>query len=81
MIRQHNPSPAKQTRPPYLTNGTVEVEVEDHHGQKTRADLAFVARQFLREPEFVLRTAHQLGVEVTWPNQYKRAGWPKNAKF
>ncbi|KAI0398447.1 NADPH dehydrogenase [Xylariaceae sp. FL0594] len=50
-------------------------------GPVTRADLVLVARQFLREPEFVLRAAHQLGVEVKWPNQYHRAGWRKNAKI
>jgi 2,4-dienoyl-CoA reductase-like NADH-dependent reductase (Old Yellow Enzyme family) len=50
-------------------------------GPVTRADLVLVARQFLREPEFVLRSAHQLGVEVKWPNQYHRAGWRKDAKI
>ncbi|KAI1180604.1 NADPH dehydrogenase [Nemania sp. FL0916] len=45
-----------------------------------KADLVLMARQLLREPEFVLRAAHQLGVEVKWPNQYHRAGWAKNAK-
>ncbi|KAL8355762.1 hypothetical protein RB601_001184 [Gaeumannomyces tritici] len=60
--------------------GTVEVE-DETHGGKTRADLVLVARQFLREPEFVLRTAHQLGVAVQWPKQYHRAGWQKGAKI
>ncbi|KAK5658768.1 hypothetical protein OQA88_1579 [Cercophora sp. LCS_1] len=52
-------------------NGTVAVNGE--HGQKAQADLVLVARQFLREPEFVLRTAHELGVPVKWPVQYFRA--------
>ncbi|KAL8387825.1 hypothetical protein RB595_009648 [Gaeumannomyces hyphopodioides] len=62
------------------SNGMVEVE-DETHGGKTRADLVLVARQFLREPEFVLRTAHQLGVPVKWPNQYHRAGWKKDVKI
>ncbi|AEO66102.1 uncharacterized protein THITE_2113941 [Thermothielavioides terrestris NRRL 8126] len=43
------------------------------HGTRTRADLVLVARQFLREPEFVLRVAHELGVQVKGPSQYHRA--------
>ncbi|KAF4974041.1 hypothetical protein FZEAL_9013 [Fusarium zealandicum] len=39
-----------------------------------KADLVLAARQFLREPDFVLSAAHQLGVEVKWPIQYHRAG-------
>lgn len=35
------------------------------------ADLVFVGRQFLREPEFVLRSAQELGVDVQWPFQYE----------
>lgn len=61
-------------------NGTVEVE-DETHGGKTRADMVLVARQFLREPEFVLRTAHQLGVPVKWAIQYHRAGWKRDAKI
>jgi 2,4-dienoyl-CoA reductase-like NADH-dependent reductase (Old Yellow Enzyme family) len=51
--------------------GTVEVDAE--HGTKARADLVLVARQFLREPEFVLKTATLLGVKVQGPVQYHRA--------
>ncbi|KAF5007882.1 hypothetical protein FDECE_5797 [Fusarium decemcellulare] len=36
-----------------------------------QADLAFVGRQFLREPEFLLRSAQELGVEIQWPYQYE----------
>ncbi|ROT39751.1 NADH:flavin oxidoreductase/NADH oxidase [Sodiomyces alkalinus F11] len=46
------------------------VEVDEEHGQKTQADLVFVGRQFLREPNFVLKIAEVLGVPVKWPNQY-----------
>ncbi len=45
-----------------------------------KADLVLVGRQFLREPEFVLRAAHDLGVDVKWPNQYHRAVWRKGGK-
>lgn len=40
---------------------------------QSKADVVVIARQFLREPEFVLRTARHLGVKVKWPNQYLRA--------
>ncbi|KAK4139743.1 uncharacterized protein C8A04DRAFT_32766 [Dichotomopilus funicola] len=53
------------------TDGTVVVEKED--GSRAKADLVLVARQFLREPEFVLKTATLLGVPVQGPIQYHRA--------
>ncbi|KAB5530537.1 NADPH dehydrogenase [Coniochaeta sp. 2T2.1] len=62
-----------------VQNGTVEVEGE--RGQKSKADLVLVARQFLKEPEFVLRVAQQLGVEVAWPLQYRRGRWPRGAQL
>ena len=37
------------------------------------ADLVFLARQFLREPQWPLRAARELGVKVAWPKQYQRA--------
>ena len=48
--------------------------------QEDKADLVLVARQLLREPEFVLRCAQHLGVEVQWPIQYSRPGvkWRKD---
>lgn len=49
------------------------VVVDEGDGQKTQADLVLVARQFLREPNFVLNVARELGVAVKWPNQYHRA--------
>nr|AAX07634.1 NADH-dependent flavin oxidoreductase-like protein [Pyricularia grisea] len=62
------------------THDTIEV-VSESHGGKTKADLVLIARQFLREPEFVLRTAHNLGVNVQWPHQYHRAVWRKGARI
>lgn len=35
-------------------------------------DVVMVGREFLRDPHFGLRAAHQLGAEVSWPNQYTR---------
>ena len=60
-------------------NGTVEIDAGAGHG-KTQADLVLVARQFLREPEFVLKVADELGVKVTWPSQYARAPFLKREK-
>jgi 2,4-dienoyl-CoA reductase-like NADH-dependent reductase (Old Yellow Enzyme family) len=44
-----------------------QIEIENEHGQTTKADVVLVARQFLREPEWVFRVAYILGVEVQWP--------------
>lgn len=42
-----------------------------------QADTVMVAREFLRDPHFPLRAAHELGVELDyWPNQYTRGKWP-----
>lgn len=41
--------------------------------EEAKADLVFIGREFLRDPNFVLRTAKQLGVEVKWPFPYIRA--------
>lgn len=38
-----------------------------------RADLVFIAREFLRHSDWVLWAAQELGVKVKWPNQYSRA--------
>nr|WP_017203211.1 NADH:flavin oxidoreductase/NADH oxidase [Microbacterium barkeri] len=35
----------------------------------------FAGREWLRDPHFALRAAHELGVEVPWPPQYDRARW------
>ncbi|KAK4157805.1 hypothetical protein C8A00DRAFT_11366 [Chaetomidium leptoderma] len=57
------------------TDGTVEVDGEN--GTTAKADLVLLARQFLREPEFVLKTAALLGVKVAPPVQYHRAPYKK----
>lgn len=44
-----------------------------------KADLVLAARQFLREPQFVLNAARDLDVDVKSPNQYHRA--PRRKKL
>ena len=46
--------------------------VEEHLEKEPMSDAIFVARQFMREPEWVLRVAWKLGVDVTWPSQFRR---------
>jgi 2,4-dienoyl-CoA reductase-like NADH-dependent reductase (Old Yellow Enzyme family) len=41
--------------------------------QTGKADMIFLARQFLRDPYFALHAAKELGVDVKWPDQYLRA--------
>ncbi|KAL2256290.1 hypothetical protein VTK26DRAFT_1889 [Humicola hyalothermophila] len=60
-------------------DGTVEVEGED--GTRAKADLVLVGKQFLREPEFVLKAASELGVKVKLPNQYMLATYRKAGKL
>jgi 2,4-dienoyl-CoA reductase-like NADH-dependent reductase (Old Yellow Enzyme family) len=38
-----------------------------------KADIVLLAREMLRDPNFPLRAAHELGYETTWPVQYERA--------
>lgn len=46
-------------------------------GRDAHADVVFVARQFMREPEWVLRVAAILGVDAAWPSQFRRVRFPK----
>jgi 2,4-dienoyl-CoA reductase-like NADH-dependent reductase (Old Yellow Enzyme family) len=57
------------------------VEIEDEQGKVAKADVVLVARQFLREPEWVLRVAYRLGVKVQWPQQYHRGQFVKGSKI
>jgi 2,4-dienoyl-CoA reductase-like NADH-dependent reductase (Old Yellow Enzyme family) len=45
--------------------------------QNGHADMIIIAREFLRDPYFPLRAAHELNHEVKWPVQYERAKWHK----
>jgi 2,4-dienoyl-CoA reductase-like NADH-dependent reductase (Old Yellow Enzyme family) len=57
------------------------VEIQDEQGAIAKADVVLVARQFLREPEWVLRVAFRLGVKVQWPVQYSRAQFLKGSRI
>lgn len=46
-------------------------------GKVPMADCILVARQFMREPEWVLKVAWKLGLDVAWPNQFNRVRFPK----
>ena len=39
------------------------------------ADAVFAGREWLRDPHFALRAAHELGADIAWPPQYERAHW------
>lgn len=41
--------------------------------QRKQADLIFIARESLRNPNFPLYAAYTLGDEISWPKQYERA--------
>lgn len=50
---------------------------EPQQGREPMADVILVARQFMREPEWVLKVAWRLGVDVAWPSQFRRVRFPK----
>lgn len=44
-----------------------------------RADAVLIGREALRDPNFPLRAAHELGVareKIAWPDSYHRGAWP-----
>ncbi|HYG67818.1 MAG TPA: NADH:flavin oxidoreductase/NADH oxidase [Anaeromyxobacteraceae bacterium] len=56
------------------TVGMIESPAQaDHVIRSGQADLAFLARELLRDPQFPLRAARELGQEIRWPDQYARA--------
>jgi len=57
------------------------VEIQDEQGSLAKADVVLVARQFLREPEWVTRVAYRLGVKIKWPVQYERAQFLRGSKI
>jgi 2,4-dienoyl-CoA reductase-like NADH-dependent reductase (Old Yellow Enzyme family) len=48
----------------------------DHIIRTGQADVAIIAREFLRDPYWPLRSARELGYPVPWPVQYVRAAPP-----
>ncbi|TID20520.1 Rho1 guanine nucleotide exchange factor 3 [Venturia nashicola] len=56
-----------------LAEAKTAVAMTDANGEKEpMADVILVARQFMREPEWVLRVAAMLKVDVAWPSQFLR---------
>jgi 2,4-dienoyl-CoA reductase-like NADH-dependent reductase (Old Yellow Enzyme family) len=41
-----------------------------------KADFVLYARETLRQPNLPLKFAHDLGEDLTWPEQYERAKLP-----
>lgn len=55
----------------------MEMTEKKGNGDSPMADAILVARQFMREPEWVLKVAWRLGVDVAWPSQFDRVRFPK----
>lgn len=57
--------------------GTVGLITDAHQAEDALregiGDVVLMGRQFLREPSYALRAAHELGVDLQWPGQYERA--------
>ncbi|MFB6156018.1 MAG: NADH:flavin oxidoreductase/NADH oxidase [Haloferacaceae archaeon] len=53
--------------------GITEPKQADAVVRNERADLVIIGREFLRNPYWTLEAAHELGVDVEWPPQYRRA--------
>lgn len=58
----------------HLVQGADEAQVAEAmlSGQEPKADAVLMARQFLREPEWVITAAKKLGVEISLPFQFTR---------
>lgn len=71
------PFAARIRREAGIATGAVGMITEAKQAQQIladgAADLILLARELLRDPYWPLHAAHELGVEVDWPNQYQRA--------
>ncbi|MBC7905093.1 MAG: NADH:flavin oxidoreductase/NADH oxidase [Gemmatimonadaceae bacterium] len=60
-----------------MLTGAVGLITEVKHAEEIlqagKADLILIARQSLRDPNFALHAAAELGEEIAWPPQYERA--------
>ena len=60
-----------------IATGAVGMITEAHQAdaivREGKADLVLLARELLRDPYWPLRAAGELGVDVEWPAQYRRA--------
>jgi len=76
---------AEQARDIVQVDGSIEEEAaaakemtEAKNGKEPMADVILVARQFMREPEWVLKVGWKLGVDIAWPSQFLRVRFPKS---
>ncbi|OAQ97418.1 hypothetical protein LLEC1_07424, partial [Akanthomyces lecanii] len=60
----------------FITDSQTAAGLVQDDGPEQAGEFALLARQFLREPEWVLRAAHELKVKAKWANQYHRARPP-----
>ncbi|MDQ2664850.1 MAG: NADH:flavin oxidoreductase/NADH oxidase [Gemmatimonadota bacterium] len=60
-----------------IATGAVGLITDAHQADEIirsgKADVVILARELLRDPYWPLRAARELGVKVTWPEQYQRA--------
>jgi 2,4-dienoyl-CoA reductase-like NADH-dependent reductase (Old Yellow Enzyme family) len=60
-----------------VLTGAVGLITDPHQADEiirsSKADVVILARELLRDPYWPLRAARELGVKVTWPEQYQRA--------
>ena len=60
-----------------ILSGAVGIIIEPQQANEIitsgKADMVIMARELLRDPYFPLRAAYELGADVNWPDQYKRA--------
>jgi 2,4-dienoyl-CoA reductase-like NADH-dependent reductase (Old Yellow Enzyme family) len=60
-----------------IATGAVGLIVNPHQAEQIvatgQADVIFMAREMLRNPYWPLHAAKVLGVDLTWPPQYRRA--------
>jgi 2,4-dienoyl-CoA reductase-like NADH-dependent reductase (Old Yellow Enzyme family) len=60
-----------------IATGAVGLIVNPHQAEQIvatgQADVIFMAREMLRNPYWPLHAAKVLGVDLTWPSQYRRA--------
>ncbi|KAF2114615.1 hypothetical protein BDV96DRAFT_577113 [Lophiotrema nucula] len=69
-----------------LENGMTEEEEAQKakdllEGSEISADAILIGRQLMREPEWVLRVAFRLGVDVQWPVQFGRGRFLQGSKI
>ena len=66
---------------PASTYASVGQITEPHQAEaileEGKVDVILIGRASLRDPYWPLRAAHELGEDVSWPNQYLRGMWPK----